>query len=262
MNDDDPQTINRMLLYLYTLDYPDEDVPHHRTDRVAVDNSLPPHQPRKTSTTSEGETDPGTTLKGTAPHDPRLMNNVLVYAVAEKYDIPELKELAKSRFQTLVRSKWPHDDFDAVIESIFSTTPDEDIGLRQIVLDICEENFEDILKTRDSRAGFLENQAIAAVVLDAAVRKIDQDKMLLDEALAKQIALGAELLEANEDKQEAINDRNEWTSKLDSKLNNINDFKSCRHCHEQFQWLLERTMGFGSLGMQLRCRCCRTKEAV
>ena len=166
LDDDEPETVKRMLLYLYTLDYADGDVPdapieHDATaahDAPAEHDSLaeqvdtepyrPPQLRRKIQTTTEEEADSGTILEPLQcadPHDPRMMNNALVYAVAEKYDIPELKELAKQKFQTLACSKWPHDDFHAVIEIVFSTTHDGDMGLRQIVLDICEEHFQDIL---------------------------------------------------------------------------------------------------------------------
>lgn len=264
MNDDDPQTVNRMLLYFYTLDYPDEDVPTVRAEHVAVDQSPLPHRWRKTSNTTEEETDPGTASDGAAPHDPRVMNNALVYAVAEKYDIPELKDLAKHKFQTLASSKWPHDGFHAITECIFTTTPDNDMGLRQIVLDICAEHFYDILKDEESRAGLLENQAIADVVLDAAVRKIDRDRMLLDEAVAKQIAIRKEYCQADADKQEAVRQKYMWMSQLDSLFERANEVQKCRHCHENLQWCLERLPSslYDELRIQLRCGSCRTKEAL
>ena len=160
LDDDDPETVKRMLTYLYTLDYADGDVPdapieHDATvahdapaEEVDTEPYRPPQLQRKIPTTTEEETDSGTIsepLQCAEPHDPRMMNNALVYAVAEKYDIPELKELAKHKFQPLACSKWPHNDFHAVTEVVFSTTHDGDMGLRQIVLDICEEHFQAIL---------------------------------------------------------------------------------------------------------------------
>ena len=261
MNDDDPQTVNRMLLYLYTLDYPDEDVSGVRAKFVATDQSFLPHR-RKTSTTTEEETDSGSISEGAYPHGSRMMNNVLVFAVAEKYDIPELKDLAKLKFQTLAGSKWPLDEFQAIAESVFTTTPDNDTGLRQIVLDLCGKHFHHILKDEESRAGLLEIQAIAAVVLDAAVRKIDLDNMLLDRALAEQIAIREELSQAGADRQEALHQKNLWMSQLDSSFERANKFQKCRHCHENFQWWLERLSIDDELRIRLRCASCRTKETL
>ena len=262
MNDDDPQTVNRMMLYLYTLDYPDEDVSGVRAERVAINQSPLPHLKRKTSTTTEEGTDSGSVAEGAVPHDARMMNNVLVYAVAEKYDIPELKDLAKHKFQTLASSKWPHDEFQAIVECVFTTTPDNDMGLRQIVLDLCEKHFHDILKDEESRAGLLEIQAIAAVVLDAAVRKIDQDNMLLDGALAKQIAMREELSQVEADRQEAVLQKNLWMSQLDSSFEKANEVQKCRHCHENFQWCLEHLSMDDELKIRLRCASCRTKHTL
>lgn len=194
------------------------------------------------------------------------MNNVLVYAVAEKYDIPELKALAKHKFQTLASSRWPHDGFHANMECISTTTPDNDMGLRQIVLDVCAQHFYDILKDEESRAGLLENQAITDVVLNAAVRKIDQDRMLLNEAVVKQIAIRKEHCQADADKQEAVRQKNMWMSQLDSSLERANKVLKCRNCHEDFQWCLERLplslLLYDELRIQLRCGICRTKEAL
>ena len=266
MNDDDPQTVDRMLLYLYMLDYPDDDVPNVLAEHVSMDCSATPHLQREISWTTEEETDSITTSEPSeraAPRDPRMMNNALVYAIAEKYDIPELKELAKRKFQTLASSKWPHDDFYAVTEAVFSTTPDGDMGLRQVVLDVCERHFQEILKDRDTRASFLENKAITAVVLDASVRMIEQDKMSLDGALAKQISLKDELSKAKADTKEALDQKSAWVSQLDHLFTRANKIEGCRHCHEKFQWCLDRvtnsSYSFHELGIQLRCTNCRTK---
>ena len=263
MNDDDPQTVDRMLLYLYMLDYPDDDVPNVVAEHVVKECSAMPHLQREISATTEEEIDSSTTLEPSecaARQDSRMMNNALVYAIAEKYDIPELKELAKRKFQTLASSKWSHDDFHAVTEVVFSTTPDGDMGLRQVVLDVCEGHFQEILKDRDTRAGFLENKAITAVVLDASVRKIEQDKMLLDGALARQISLKDELSKAKADTKVARDQMSAWILRLDSLFTCANKVEECRHCHEKFQWCIDRvTNSFHGLGMLLRCTNCGTK---
>lgn len=265
MNDDDPQTIKRMLQYLYTLDYPEDDVPFVRADHAAMDGSLSPPLLHNTSTITEHKTDSITTLglfEGASSHDPKMMNNAIAYATAEKYDIPELKELAKRKFQTLASSKWPHNNFYAVTEAVFSTTPDEDMGLRQIVIDICGKHFRDILKDEESRAAFLNNKAVAVAVLDTAVRMNDQYMVLLGGAQAKHVTLAGELSKAKADMQIALDQKDAWSSRLDSLFQRANGVQKCRHCHKKFQWNLERLEAWGGLGMQLRCEGCRTKEVL
>ena len=257
MDDDDPQAVKCLLLYLYTFDYPEEDdcdVP------VTMYRSYTPPVP---SAATEAESIFGTVsgwYDGFTPHDPRMMNNVLVYAIAEKYDIPELKDLAKHKFHTLASSKWPHDDFHAVTEAVFSTTPETDMGLRQIVMDICGEHSEDILRDKESRAMFFEEKAIAAVILDAAVRKTDQLVKLLDGALAEQVTLGKVILEAEEGERIALKQNSAWTSQLDVLLRKTVVPRCCQHCGRIEGWDLERADVCGVLGMQLRCLYCRSKH--
>ena len=250
-----------MLFYLYTLDYPDHDVPDIQAEHVPTGRSTPPHLRHETPAIIEKITNIGLSESVTT-HDPKLMNNVLVYAIAEKYDIPDLKALAKHKFQDLAWSKWPHEDLHAVVESVFSTTPDNDMGLRQVVLDICEEHFEDILRQEEFRAGFLEVHTIAAVVHGAAVRRIDHDKILLDDALAKQTAMRNELSQARADVKEALNQKYDWPSQLDALFKSVNKIDASRHCHEEFQWYLERLGNAQNLGMRLRCAKCQTKHTL
>ena len=262
LNDDDPQTVNRMFQYLYMLDYPGGDAPTVPAEPVAVNRYLPPHLRSETSESTDEGTAPVQPVASAAPHDLRMMSNVHVYSIAEKYDIPELKELAKDKFLVLASSKWPHDDFVMVADAVFSTTHDGDMGLRQIVLDICEEHFEEILKDKTSRAGFLDNSAIATVVLDAAVRKSEQNKSLLDGALAKQIAQEEEISDLKDDVQEAVAQKNAKDLFFDTICARTDQVTECRHCHQSFHWSLERAIHLGGHGAQLRCRDCRTKAVL
>ncbi|KAI9778217.1 MAG: hypothetical protein M1839_008334 [Geoglossum umbratile] len=97
--EDDPATVQRMISYLYTLDYDDEITP-------------------TTSTRSQ----------------PALFSAVRVYTIAEKYGIPELKSHSKERFRKWVEDGgWSHEEFPAIVKEVFNATPDSDYGLRDIV---------------------------------------------------------------------------------------------------------------------------------
>ena len=265
MNDDDPQTLKRMLFYLYNLDYPDHEVPDIHAEHVGTGRLSPPHL--KIPTSIDEATIVSANLEsseGAPTHDPRMMNNVLVYAIAEKYDIPDLKALANGKFQSLARSKWPHDDFYILTEAVFSTTPDNDMGLRQVVLDICEKHFQDILRSEDRGAGILGIPAIGAVVLGAAVRKFDQDKILLDDATEiSKIEANAtlqkseELLLVQANLERACEEKKNWRSGLA----NLFDYDArktdkCRFCKGEIKCYGDR-FGFGRFKLELRCtgRC-------
>lgn len=49
------------------------------------------------------------------------------------YDSPELKELAKRKFQALDKDEWTNIEFETVRDAAFGTTPSRDTGLRQIL---------------------------------------------------------------------------------------------------------------------------------
>jgi hypothetical protein len=55
-----------------------------------------------------------------------------MYGVADKYDIPGLKMLAREKFCRSCMLYWDHDLFPEAFEQALSSTPDEDQGLREI----------------------------------------------------------------------------------------------------------------------------------
>lgn len=65
---------------------------------------------------------------------PPLVIHARVYALAEKYGIYGLKTLAREKFESLVSDKWDESDFLEATEEVYTTTVDNDRGLRNIIL--------------------------------------------------------------------------------------------------------------------------------
>ena len=199
MRDDDPETVRRMLSYLYTLDYSDERLPDDSTETVVAEATLPPHLRHKTKSAAGSETRSGRPSSGVESkplYDPKRLNNVLVYAVADKYDIPELKELAKRKFQGLMNNEWFNVEFEAVRNAVFESTPSQDTGLRQILFQICIDHFEDIVKDIRLRSVVLSNEDLAHALLEHALREKANNMQSLDQALAKHILMQDALSQA------------------------------------------------------------------
>ena len=80
----------------------------------------------------------------------QLMNNVTVYAIADKYGIPELKELAKTKFKPLLQctSKTP-----IFVNAIFETTRSTDPGLREVAIKFCQSHIRTVLD--DSHSSYM-----------------------------------------------------------------------------------------------------------
>lgn len=114
-----------MLLYLYTQGY---------DDHIASFESYSMGDPGARVAFNE-RTSPDAAVEENCVL--RMTNNVKVYAIADKYVIPGLKELARTKFRNLASSIELLLDFPSIISKIYDTTPAEDHGLRDIVMDVC-----------------------------------------------------------------------------------------------------------------------------
>ncbi|KAF2716374.1 hypothetical protein K431DRAFT_323846 [Polychaeton citri CBS 116435] len=63
-----------------------------------------------------------------------LLLHTRVYALAEKYDIPSLKQLSRRKFEIALACYWDSPDFADTIDEVYNSTVDSDRGLRDIVL--------------------------------------------------------------------------------------------------------------------------------
>ena len=175
-----------MLTYLYTLDYDDGDsfqavaMPVSQgTDDVVADSSLKPEA-------ADNET-----------HHKR-MNNVRVYALAEKYGIPELKVLAVTKFEDYEASSNPIHNRE-VINAVFDSTPDTDFGLRDVVIYMSAKasDVEKNLKEEELAPLIRENGSFGLGMLREVVKrevecKLEQQNQVHNEAWAGNIPSGVE----------------------------------------------------------------------
>ena len=74
-----------------------------------------------------------------------LMANVLVYALAEKYNIEELKLLAFDKFWRLSNA---FAGFPAVVDAVYTTTPDSDKGMRRVIIESVPKRSAQLQKMR------------------------------------------------------------------------------------------------------------------
>ena len=81
------------------------------------------------------------------------MNNVAVYAIADKYGIPELKELAKTKFKPLLLCAHLTSKTPIFVNAIFETTPSTDPGLREVAIEFCQSHVRTILD--DSHSSYM-----------------------------------------------------------------------------------------------------------
>ncbi|KAK5004462.1 hypothetical protein LTR28_008873 [Elasticomyces elasticus] len=66
--------------------------------------------------------------------DSHLLLHTRVYALAEKYDIPSLKALARRKFEMAMACYYDSPEFADAIEEVYCSTIDPDRGLRDVVI--------------------------------------------------------------------------------------------------------------------------------
>lgn len=77
---------------------------------------------------------------GKDPRTARLTINALVYAMADKYEVENLKDFAIAKFQEATSNDWKSPSFAYAADLVFRTTPSTDQGLRQIVTNTLEQH--------------------------------------------------------------------------------------------------------------------------
>jgi len=133
ITDEDPSIVEKMIDYLYKLDYTD------------------------------------------SPFDsggkPTLLINAEVYAIAEKYNIRSLKALAKGKFKAKVEKGWNEEGFSLAIKEVYTSTPDSDMELRDLVCKAAEDNVKALLGRSDFRTSLSEINDFTVDLLDAVVKR-------------------------------------------------------------------------------------------
>ncbi|EMD86655.1 hypothetical protein COCC4DRAFT_33157 [Bipolaris maydis ATCC 48331] len=113
LNDDDVSAVEAMLRFLYSFDY---------------DAS-------------------GSVADVASP----MVFNVKVYSIADKYDVPALKSIAREKFKESVKTCWNMDDFPHAIAEVYSSTPPNDQGLRDLIVEVACERITELLQKQGFR---------------------------------------------------------------------------------------------------------------
>ncbi|KAK2055578.1 hypothetical protein LY76DRAFT_628232 [Colletotrichum caudatum] len=107
--DDEPYVVDMMIQYFYRLDYQLLDSNNHSQSLEQQDDC--------------------TDLSG-------LFLHAKVYAIAEKYVVGGLKDLAVTKFRTAAETTWDTGDFLNAAREAYNSTIDTDRGLRDVVLEV------------------------------------------------------------------------------------------------------------------------------
>lgn len=200
-----------------------------------------------------------------------MLNNISVYAIADKYDIPTLKELAASKFENLAQNTWPQYDFPAVVKAVYDSTSANDQGLRGIVHSICAKYVGDVLLFGEPGASELRDMGQFGFDV---LRIVKESNDRVHEHLSSMYAISeVELHTKTEEADMLKRERNllkaqinSWSQSMAGIVDNARMVDRCRHCSIQSQ-------GSGALRFEqvdhpkelhgiLRCSRCATKHSL
>lgn len=112
------------------------------------------------SVASAGEVDQSNEEDEDGCFEPNLPLHAKMYAIAEKYEVHGLKELAKHKFEMDCRQSWEHPDFADAIREVYENTVDSDRGLRAIVIQTFREHPQ-VAVRKDVAAAIKDTPALA-----------------------------------------------------------------------------------------------------
>ena len=198
--------------------------------------------------------DPTKSVLGTSG---KMLNNVSVYTVADKYGIGTLKALARSKFEALAKTDCLPTKFATIASIVFNSTPSSDKGLRDIVTNKSMAHLDTLLKDPAFSKVMQEEAQLPIDLLcrkhlegtesgkqTSSVMTSYEQKLATSEATIRMLRMETAKLEAAK-----ANLRNEMVIK--DRL--LKGAMSCRHCARAF----EGEYKVGEIG--LRCKHCNTR---
>ncbi|KAI9812333.1 MAG: hypothetical protein M1827_004782 [Pycnora praestabilis] len=130
LEDDDPIMVEKMLSYLYKFNYG---------------------------------------LQRATPTESTLSSHAKIYALADKYDVQDLKGLAQTKFAAEVKDGWNDEAFSIAIREVYGSTPESDMGLRSIVSQSAKKNIKALMDRGEFMALLVEVNAFTVELLGAVL---------------------------------------------------------------------------------------------
>jgi len=92
-----------------------------------------------------------------------------MYEIADKYDVPGLKDLVVEKFSRACRQGWDCAKFPIAARYVFSTTPDEDKGLRKVVSSTIASHMKELVKKPEIESLLKEFSSLSYELLKAKI---------------------------------------------------------------------------------------------
>ncbi|KAI9701780.1 MAG: hypothetical protein M1836_001124 [Candelina mexicana] len=270
LHDDDLNTVRLALSFLYSRKYNVQDIstldPTLPPENQSKDNFEPTPDETIISTLQLGQSSSQEERDGKAPNIPAIsMTHVDIYGFADKYDIPELKELAATKFKKSIEEAewWDSKDLAILLQKIYSSTPSFDKVLRDIIVDFCSSvpTIEVHLSNPEFAQAVSEVEGIG---LDFITR-LEKRRLQEVQDLKKELSESGSQVVMVDYLQGQLNHMSmkfdQITDRMDNAIQITTDTSECRQCKVDFDSYLESSGAGSSRRTVLRCRRCRTRHS-
>jgi len=273
--EDDPDTVQRMLSYLYTQNYEDGEAPDAEDNEGQSAEATfgpcsegPCVESGMARTGIQAETEPSTKQHDTVFNiDPSApihvkrsaqLNNVLTYAIAEKYNVAGLKDISRSKFVSRKWSNWSH-ELPTVVKTVYESTPSSDRGLRDAVIEVCVEQGRLLLDNEEFGDVVGEIGAIGLDFCRQFVADHERHLQRIQIEVQEHKTRVSELDEQNSELKRAAEKQKEG---LEKTVKLIKAYESCRHCSADFVPYFESIDHGLEISITLRCGRCHTRHRI
>ncbi|GAB7331570.1 hypothetical protein MBLNU13_g02952t3 [Cladosporium sp. NU13] len=147
---DDPEIVELMVSYFHYLDYLHEENAAVAPAVIEVpDSPAPPKKrARKSAPAKKTRASTSAPTQNPLPSSPEihLIEHAKVFAMAVKYHIAALQNLATHKFQAEVAEHCVHEDLAHAIHVIYTSTADEISQLREVVVEALDAHRDQLLE--------------------------------------------------------------------------------------------------------------------
>lgn len=274
LKDDDPATIERMLKFLYTRDY-DDQAPAQiegplSTLKDAIGSMVEDDGHEILSSAISKTTETTVVDRKVTDQDlsalelSRALINIAVYAIAEKYDLKDLKMAAKNKCLWQPWVSWPLDDLRVIAKEVYSSTPSPDRGLRDKVICDCAYHAQELTEQQDWISMIKMDADFGFDLFQKMTEKQTETMMELENSQYKSTGLLRQKVELRQENDELQQKMANFDIRLDEAFETAKERDSCRHCLSDFESYLERRgrSAAGVVQLVQRCKKCRTRHAL
>ena len=182
---DDPKAVELMLGFLYMHDYHTPSVSISIQDAHGGNPQFCFGRPAKSSP-------PNAEFPINLPFGSgNTVMHAKLYALGAKYSIESLKRTALEKFTKAANCAWDHSDFIRAVEIVFTSTADEDKGLRDIVVQTVLDHATELSKKKDMERCICAIDGLAYDLWKAKPKKPDMNGPTCNVCGASKVALCA-----------------------------------------------------------------------